>query len=73
MSAQLDCGLAELDLRRKEDARFPDEPERGTREWEAYARMKRDRAGRRKRRGYSRATADRLVAWAENAAMRAAP
>ena len=56
--------FAELDLRMAEDRRFPVEPMRGTSHWHDYARMKRDRAGRRKRMGYSRATADALVRWA---------
>lgn len=64
MSAPLDWAFAELDARRAEDARFPAEPVRGTREWSAYARMKGERARRRKALRYSRKTAEGLVAHA---------
>ena len=64
MSTQLDWALDELDQRRAEDAMFPTEPDRDAPEWHAFAQMKFRRAQRRKRQGYSRATADGLVAWA---------
>ena len=60
-----DWAFAEMDLRREEDARFPTPPHPWSEEWDEYASMKRDRAMRRKRRGYSRKTAADLVAWAE--------
>lgn len=61
----LDWGFRELDLRRNEDGRFPTDPDRNSPSWRAFAEMKRDRARRRKARGYSRKTADSLVQRAE--------
>jgi hypothetical protein len=54
----------ELDARAAEDARFPVPPDPMSEDWAAYALARRDRAGRRKAMGYSRASADMLVAWA---------
>ncbi len=54
----------ELDARAIEDARFPVPPDPYSEDWRAYALTRRDRAGRRKAMGYSRATADALVDWA---------
>ena len=56
----------ELDARRAEDAMFPVPPEPDSKDWPAYALTRRDRAGRRKSMGYSRASADALVRWAES-------
>lgn len=56
-----DWAMAELERRRAEDARFAEPPFPNTPEWHAFCRMKRDRARRRKARGYSRATANALV------------
>ena len=55
----------ELDARRAEDARFPEPPHPYSDDWEEYAMQRRFRALRRKACGYSRKTADDLVAWAE--------
>lgn len=57
-----DWAFAELDIRREEDARFPAEPPYGHPERGPYNRMKLQRAKRRKAMGYSRATANDLVA-----------
>lgn len=65
MSAQLEWGVLELAKRRAEDARFPAPPTRDDPRWYAFAQMKFRRALRRKRQGYSRATAESLVKWAE--------
>lgn len=54
----------ELDARAIEDAAFPVAPDSNSPEWEQYARMRSNRAARRKAMGYSRKTADTLVAWA---------
>jgi len=54
----------ELDARAAEDARFPVPPDPYSEDWRAYARLRRNRAWRRKAMGYSRATADALVRWA---------
>lgn len=54
----------ELEARTREDARFPTAPHPWSEEWEEYARMRRDRANRRKSMGYSRATVNALVQWA---------
>lgn len=54
-------GFTEHDLRIEEDARFPLPPSRGTYAWQRYAKMRRDRAARRKAMGLSRAEARRLV------------
>jgi hypothetical protein len=55
---------AELDARRREDARFPVAPDPSSPDWAEYARTRRNRARRRKAMGYSRAAANDLVAWA---------
>ena len=55
----------ELDARRAEAAMFSVPPEPDSKDWPAYALARRDRAGRRKAMGYSRASADALVRWAE--------
>lgn len=60
-----DWAFAELDLRNEEDRRFPVEPPYGHPERGPYNRMKIERAKRRKAMGYSRATANDLVAWAK--------
>jgi hypothetical protein len=57
---------AELDLRRAENARFPIQPCPGS------AAMHMERKNRRKDRCYTKDTADRLVAWAEEQDRRAA-
>lgn len=57
--------FAELDRRRAEERRFPVEPPYGDPARPAFARMKRQRAMRRKAMGYSRGTAFALVQWAE--------
>lgn len=62
MTTSLEWGYRELELRRAEDTRFPMEPPRGTPEWDAFARMKRARASRRKAMGFSRARARDWVA-----------
>jgi hypothetical protein len=54
----------ELDARAAEDARFPVPPDPRSEDWAVYALARRDRAGRRKAMGYSRAAADALVRWA---------
>ena len=54
----------ELDARAAEDAKFPAAPDRGLPEWDEYAAIRGARAKRRKSMGYSRASADALVAWA---------
>lgn len=54
----------ELDARAVEDAMFPVPPDPQSDDWATYARTRRDRAARRKAMGYSRASADALVAWA---------
>ena len=59
-----DWAFAELDARRDEDARFPIAPHPWSDEWPEYARQRLLRARRRKAMGYSRKTADELVAWA---------
>lgn len=63
---------SELDLRRAEDVRFPIDPPYGHPDRPAFNRMKLQRAKRRKAMGYSRATADDLVAWAQEQDRRAA-
>ena len=60
-----DWAFEEMEIRRAEDARFPQAPHPYSDEWDAYAMQRRCRALRRKARGYSRKTADDLVAWAQ--------
>lgn len=60
-----DWAFAELDLRTQEDRRFPVEPPYGHEDRPEFNRMKLQRAKRRKAMGYSRATANDLVAWAK--------
>ena len=60
-----DWAFEEMEIRRAEDARFPQAPHPYSDEWDAYAMQRRCRAQRRKARGYSRKTADDLVAWAQ--------
>ena len=57
--------FAELDLRAEEDRRFPVEPPYGHPDRIEFNRMRHQRAKRRKAMGYSRATANDLVAWAK--------
>lgn len=64
--------FTELDIRRQEDARFPVDPPYGHPDRPTFNRMKLQRAKRRKAMGYSRATANSLVAWAEEQDRRAA-
>lgn len=56
MTAAMDWAFAELDLRRAEDARFPVQPCQGS------TAMHMERKRRRKERGYTKKTADDLVA-----------
>lgn len=65
MTAQ-QWAFAELDQRRAENARFPIQPCPGS------AAMHMERKRRRRERGYSKKTADDLVAWAEEQDRRAA-
>ena len=65
MISRQDWAFEELDARRAEAAMFPVPPEPDSKDWPAYALARRDRAGRRKAMGYSRASADALVRWAE--------
>jgi len=57
--------FTELDLRTAEDRRFPVEPPYGHEDRPSFNRMKHQRAKRRKAMGYSRASANDLVAWAK--------
>ena len=65
MTAQ-QWAYAELDLRRQENARFPIQPCPGS------TAMHMERKRRRRERGYTKKTADDLVAWAEEQDRRAA-
>lgn len=65
MTAQ-QWAFTELDLRREENARFPIQPCPGS------ADMHVARRKRRQARGYTKKTADDLVAWAEEQDRRAA-
>ena len=64
--------FAEADLRHAEDRRFPIDITPDHPDWRKFAKMKGERARRRKARKYSRATANALVAWAEQQDRRAA-
>lgn len=66
MMTRQEWAFTELDLRREENARFPIQPCPGS------TAMHMERKARRKARGYTKKTADDLVAWAEEQDRRAA-